>query len=480
VSSVGKIVDLFGAATASKSFVVTRQRRLNVYFENRKDRDKTRIACYGTPGLVAAFNASTPLSQPLRAFFGTQTALFLVAYNQFQQINASGVASFTGSMGTTAGNCSIAYNATQVVIVDGSAAYLYTPPSTFSTIGGSFPNGAKTVTFVSGFFVSEAPGSQQFYVSNAGDGSTWTALSTASAEAYSDNILATDNLLGNLALFCQEHIELWQPAGLYPQPFAAITSAVYEYGLAAIFSRAHVNQSLIFLGQTKEGQVQVMRFSGYTLDRISDPDIENIINGFSIVSDAVALVYEVDEHKFYQLSFPTANRTFLFDTSTGLWADAQTGTSLVPVRHTANLSAYFGGVTYLSDYATNQVYTMSPTAYTDNGTTIVREIVTKHVLSDFNRIRISSVYLDMETGVGLQSGQGSNPQIMLQYSKDNGRTWSAERWVSSGLVGQYLARVIWRRFGCTRDAVFRIRMTDPVKFVVTQAALKIKVPRAAA
>lgn len=479
MSSMGKVVDLFGVGTYSKSAVVTRQRRLNVYFENRKDRDKTRIACYGTPGLVPAFMpGTTPPSQPLRAFFGTQTALFLVAYNQFQKIDGTGTALFSSAIGTTAGNCGIAYNATQVVIVDGSEGYLYSPGS-LSGIGGSFPNGAKTVTWVSGFFVAEQPGTQMFWVSNADDGSTWGGLSFASAYAYSDNILAVDGLLGNLILFCEEHIEFWINAGLQPQPFQPITSAVYEYGLAAIFSRAHVDQTIIFLAQTPQGQVQVIQMNGYQLNRISDTDIEAKINGFAKVSDAVALAYELDEHKFYQLTFPTANRSFLYDCSTGVWSETQTGPSIAPVRHAGNLSAYYAGTTYISDYETNQVYTFSPSAYTDNGQIIVRELVTRHTLSDFNRIRISSLYLDMETGVGLQTGQGSNPQIMLQYSKDNGRTWSAERWCSVGKIGQYQARAIWRRFGCTRDALFRIRMTDPVKFVVTAAAMKVKVPRAA-
>lgn len=478
MSDVGRIVPLFGSGRASKSFVVTRQRRLNCYFENRKDQDKTKVACYGTPGLVAAFQPTTPLNSTLRAFFGTQTALFLVAYNQFQSVTATGATLFTGSMGSTAGQCSLAYNTSQVVIVDGSQGYLYTPgASTFAAIGGSFPNGAKTVTYVSGFFVAELPGTQQFYVSAANDGSTWNALSVASAYAYSDNVLAVDNLLGNLIIFSQEHSEFWQNQGLTPQPFQPITSAVYEYGLAAIFSRAHIDQTIIFLAQTREGQVQVVQIRGYNMVPISDADTENIINGFATVSDAVAMVYEIDEHKFYQITFPTANRSFLYDCATGLWGDVQTGPSITPVRHQGNLSAYFAGKTYVSDYVTNQVYTLDPNTYTDNGVTIAREIITRHVLSDFNRIRISSVYLDMETGVGLQTGQGSNPQIMLQYSKDNGRTWSAERWVSLGKVGQYLWRVIWRRFGSARDAVFRIRMTDPVKFVITNGALKVKAPR---
>jgi hypothetical protein len=163
----------------------------------------------------------------------------------------------------------------------------------------------------------------------------------------------------------------------------------------------------------------------------------------------------------------------LFDCSTRLWSEVQTGTSALPTRHQAQFSAYYAGQTYFSDYATNQIYTLSPSQYTDNGTPICREIITRHVLSNFNRVRISLLYLDMETGVGLQTGQGSAPMVMLQVSKDNARTWSAERWVSLGAAGNYLARVVWRRFGSARDYVFKIRMSDPVKFVVTEGAIKI-------
>lgn len=469
-----KIVPMFGSGLAGKSFVVTRQRRLNCYLETRQDGDKTDVAVYGTPGLVAAFAPTTPLSQPLRGFLGTQTALYIVAYNQFQSLSSVGASLASGILGTSAGLVSMAFSTIQVVIADGAAGYLYVPAtSTFSVLPPSFPNGARTVTFVSNFFVAESPGTPQFWVSNVNDGSTWDSLSFASASSYSDNILAVDNISGNLILFSELHTEFWQNIGANPEPFAPILSAANEFGLAAIFSRAHVNQTLIFLAQTREGQVQVVQITGYNAAPISNPDLEYIINQFSVVADAVGLSYEADTHKFYQITFPTANRSFLFDTSTGLWSDVQTGPSVIPSRHWGNLSTYYAGKTLISDFATNQIYTTSPTQYTDNGQIIIREIITRHILSNFNRIRISLVYLDMETGVGLQAGQGSNPQIMLQYSKDNGRTWSAERWASSGLVGMYLTRVIWRRFGSTRDATFRIRMSDPVKFVITEGAIKL-------
>lgn len=469
-----KVIPLFGSGIAGKSYVVTRQRRLNCYYEVRQDGDKTKVAVYGTPGLVASFMATTPLSLPIRGILGTQSALYLIAYNQFQSVTSNGTAVATGMLGTTSGLTSSAFSPTQVVTVDGANGYLFVPStSTFSTIGAAFPNGARTVTFVSGFFVAEQPGTQQFWVSNVNNGAIWDPLAFAATSSYSDNILAVDNLSGNLIIFSQLHMEFWQNVGSAPEPFAPILSAANEFGLAALFSRAHVNQSIIFLAQTREGQVQVVQLTGYNAQVISNPDLEYILNQFTTVSDAVALAYEVDTHKFYQITFPVANRSFIYDTSTTLWSEAQTGPSVIPSRHWGNLSTYYAGKTLITDYATNQVYTISPNQFTDNGQVIIREIITRHILSNFNRIRISQVYIDMETGVGLQNGQGSNPQIMLQYSKDNGRTWSAERWVTSGLVGQYLTRVLWRRFGSTRDATWKIRMSDPVKFVITEGAIKL-------
>src|SRR5207237_10857821 len=117
-------VPLFGSGIAGKSYVVTRQRRLNVYFEIREDADKTKVAVYGTPGLVADLLTSTPAGLPVRGMLGTQNSLYLVGYNQFQAIKPSGSTVISGTVQSTSGACSLANNATQVVIADGTAGYL--------------------------------------------------------------------------------------------------------------------------------------------------------------------------------------------------------------------------------------------------------------------------------------------------------------------------------------------------------------------
>lgn len=59
---------------------------------------------------------------------------------------------------------------------------------------------------------------------------------------------------------------------------------------------------------------------------------------------------------------------------------------------------------------------------------------------------------------------GTNPQVALSYSDDGGYTFSPERYVSMGKIGDRFRRAIWRKLGMSRDRVFRITCSDPVKF----------------
>jgi hypothetical protein len=89
--------------------------------------------------------------------------------------------------------------------------------------------------------------------------------------------------------------------------------------------------------------------------------------------------------------------------------------------------------------------------------------------------------LDCETGVGINLGQGDNPQAMLRWSDDGGHTWSNEHWSDMGRIGQYGRRVFWRRLGMTmklRDRVYEVSGTDPVKIVIVGAELLLSPTRA--
>ena len=91
------------------------------------------------------------------------------------------------------------------------------------------------------------------------------------------------------------------------------------------------------------------------------------------------------------------------------------------------------------------------------------------------RIYMHRLELVVETGVGLITGQGSDPQVMMQYSDDGGRSWSAERWKSLGVLGDYTAIVEWFDLGEFGERMFRFRISDPIKTVLISANADIEV-----
>lgn len=59
---------------------------------------------------------------------------------------------------------------------------------------------------------------------------------------------------------------------------------------------------------------------------------------------------------------------------------------------------------------------------------------------------------------------GVDPRIMLDWSDDGARTWSALRlWRSMGRQGAYLTRLRWLKLGQARQRVLRLQVTDPVR-----------------
>lgn len=172
-------------------------------------------------------------------------------------------------------------------------------------------------------------------------------------------------------------------------------------------------------------------------------------------------------HQFYELNI--GGFTWLYDGSTKCWSELK---SAGGNRHLAEIQSQYLNRNAVSHYSNGDIYFIDKNAYSDNGAMIERELVSRHVFKDMEDIFISALQLDMETGVGLVSGQGFDPQIMLQISKDNGHTWGNERWQALGKIGEYVTRVIWRQLGTSYDFVFKIRITDPVKVVITGAYIE--------
>ena len=466
---------------------------MNCFYDTRKDGDKNAAILRGTPGLKLW---TTVPSSPIRGWHVVAGVLYVVAGSYlYSYSDSTGFFTNLGTITTSsAGYVSMDDNVNQLGIVDGVGLWVYTLISgaykQYPTAGNfgqvttdaNTPNGAKTITFLSGYTIVEKPNTLFVYISapsSATDDMTnWTNVSSLPNYVIkndsSDPVLAVDSFNGMIVVWGTNSIEYFQNAGTSPNPFARVTGGSQTWGLAAIWSRQIISNSMIFLGQNPQGGTQVMMLQGYAPERVSNSDIENIISSFSTYSDAIAISYMLDGHPMYQLTFPSADRSFLFDASTKAWQEASSGVLKPYGRHLANLSEVYEGFNIVADLTSANIYQFDVNTYTDNGAPIKRMVVTKHINDGGNLMAISEILLDMETGVGLQSGQGSNPQLMMEVSTDGGRTWTQQRWTSIGTIGTYLARANYRRVGFGRDFVFRFTMTDPVKFTIMRGSLAIK------
>ena len=77
-------------------------------------------------------------------------------------------------------------------------------------------------------------------------------------------------------------------------------------------------------------------------------------------------------------------------------------------------------------------------------------------------IKISRVELILQAGVGLSTGQGSDPIVMFRLSRDGGMTWDDELTMSMGKIGEYERRAFLNMLGRARNPVVELTSSDPV------------------
>ena len=90
--------------------------------------------------------------------------------------------------------------------------------------------------------------------------------------------------------------------------------------------------------------------------------------------------------------------------------------------------------------------------------------------------RFWSLVIDMQTGE--QVPNGANPQVMLRWSDDGGRTWSDQRIVAVGQLGQTNQSVKFNRLGATRrnrgsNRIYEITSYDAFPVSIISAELDV-------
>lgn len=466
-----------GPAYRARSVNFDAQRTINLYPEMSGTGTSKSIAMLvGCPGRrLYDTLAGGPIRGMLR--FSTHQAIVVAGANVYKLTDA-GVSTLIGTINADVTPVAMASNGTVIMLVTGGAGspgYFIDPNlNTVTTITDADYTGADTVSFIDGYFIWNQSGTQFYQISGLYS-TTIEALDVAAAEGSPDLLVGLIVDHREVWLFGESSTEVHVNTGNPDFPFERIQGAFIEEGCAAPGSIAKLDNTVYWLAQNADGQGTVQAAAGYSPQRVSDHGVEYAIAQYSRIDDAFAYTYQQEGHSFYVLVFPTANATWVFDTSTRMWherawRDPADG-SLNRVRDNCHMA--FAGKTLVGDHATGNIYELDLDCYDDNGDPLPAIRQAPHVSQGRVRQFFRRLWVDMETGVGLASGQGSDPQAMLQWSDDGGHTWSNELWASMGAIGDYKRRVEWRRLGQARDRIFRVTITDPVKRVLIDGDLDV-------
>jgi hypothetical protein len=446
---------------------VTSQERTNFYLEMRKDGEKTKVVAFGTPGLTTFCNLG---DFPVRGGMSYGNFLYVVSFATLYRINNGGTAEAIGDITTNNGLVTMACNGTEILICDGTAnAFLYTiATNTMAVIADVVANDTDLAIccFMDGYFIANELNTGKYYISGLYLGTSWNALDFASAESAPDNLAAVFAEHGGVMLLGDFTTEIVGNNGSADFPFARVGYPI-EWGLCARRSVAKLGEHIAFLARNRMGEVQVVLVSGYDPVRISTNDIERLLNESTALEAATGFSYMLNGHQFYQLN--AAGRSFLYDITSGCWSYVK---SYGLERHRADIGFNLVNRIIVSDYETGLLYTLTDTAFTDNGDPIVSTIVSPVTFGDMDLFTISELQVDCSVGEGNTTGQGVDPQMMLQTSKDFGHTYGTERWKDIGAIGDYKTRVRWTRLGRDYAFTFKLTISDPIKKCIIGAYMR--------
>jgi hypothetical protein len=444
----------------------------NWFAEEAGDRPDRPYRLLPTPGLTS-WNSDLGVS-PIRGWFQADGLvsgdLVVCAGTTTYRINSSGtetalaVKAGSTAIGSTYDARFAGSQADLVMTAGGNAYYLDGTPEwvdiTVGAASGDITDVAESDQVH--FFLEEGTG--RVWYSDPGDPSTVQATSFVTAESEPDNVKAIRVYDGVLYMFGTQSTELWALTGDTAVPLRPLGRTV-GIGLLGRNAVIQADFGIFAVGHERStGLIRVYRIDG-GVSFISTHAIDRLIEDVSTANrDNISLsAHGWGGHTFIGLHLPGVG-DYYSDVATRTWHRR---------RETAETRGFvdryiscFSKV-FAASYDEGEIFRLDRDVFTEDGE-YVRRVATGLVPVEDGRPAIDNLVVEMQPGVGLASGQGSDPEVMLRHSND-GHNWSSEVTRTFGQMGEYGHVARFDSLGRFKPPfmMIEVAVSDPVKAVVT-------------
>ena len=462
-------VSITGPSYQSRSKPLSSQQTKN-WYQQFNELGKDPYVLMPFPGLLLVGNATGSD----RGFWRMNEILYQVKGASLYEIDRLGNHTLRGVIPGSK-RCIMADDGINMfIVVPGEKVWQYsTDTNSVTEVTNVNITGALSVDFLNNFFIYTF--ADFTTVSDAGNGASASGLNRIGEETLPD-AMVRDFVFEEVIYRCGvRSIVGWYVSGVGSPPIDKFQGRIFNIGLAATYSIAETDEAFYWLGDDHA----IYRAQAGSKVRVSTDAISNTISKFTTIDDAIGFTYTFEGQNFYTITFPTENKTFTVSESLGVngWFELSSGLSDGKWQGSSVISAY--GKNFVADVSNGNVYELNLDTYTNNSDPLQRTRVTQSANGDLlgakgKRVQMSCLKIIMETGVGVITGQGDNPRIMVEYSDDGGRTWNSGSWPRVGRLGEFTLQVEWFNLGSFYDRIFRVSTTDPVNYSIYSATIDLR------
>lgn len=439
-------------------------RLINCYAEETEAEGKSLWTVYGAPGL-RAFGGDLG-EGPIRAAIEVGGFLYVVSGTVVSRVSIAEESLLIGGVPTT-GPVYMARNRAvpaQIGIVSGGTLSVVTGTTVTEIKDPDLPS-PRSISYLDGFGIMPISGGR-YMISAIDDFTTVDGLDIGVCEAYPDEILRAETLERDSVFFGTGSLEWHQNTG--DADFPLSRSSATELGCLAAGSVAKCDtdgsKTLIWVAPDHT----VRRINGYAGAVISTHEIAGLIRKLDLAgrsAELTATSWADGGRFFYALSCDDWTR--VYDSKTGAWHERR---SEGMKRWRVGLVIRFGSRLIAGDAFTGKLYEMRDELYSEDGETMVSEIITPNINAFPYRVRFNGVYIDVAKGVGrvVDNLHNQKPELLLSWSDDNGASWQTDRFLSLGAAEQRLTRLQEYKLGSCgpNGRHFRLRISADVRRVV--------------
>lgn len=447
----------FGSQAGKYKFLGTSS-LTNSHAELQGDQGRKRIVIVPSDGLV---QFSDVTESPCRGFIYLEDLdlLYTIHSSSAYKVNSAGVATRIGTIpGIDRVQLTRNKKTSPQITVRCDAGLYYIEDDQVRIIND--PDLPETVSVETlGEFTFFGIEDGRIFNSSQSETTQIDALSFVTAEQSADKLIRLKVDRGELLVFSQYTIEIWTLTGN--------TDSVIQYrtlinrGLLARDTVQSCDGTLMFAGLSKEGEKGVYRLEGYAPKKISNHEVDRLIESETDPSALLSFSYGKAGHSFYVLKGTNWTRTY--DAATQQW-HGRKSKGVETWRAQYSIGAW--NKVIVGDQQTGKLFYLDPNTNTEDGEVMVATIIcpTMHLFPKGGIVDRLDIDFLVGQGRTLPADVGYEPMLMLERSTDGGNTYHGARHLKMGRQGAYETRVRTRRMGRfgPQGVVWRLSVSDPV------------------